>query len=117
MLVFTATSLFDAVRSVLNKVYRLQRTRGLFLTFVHDIGFVLLVFFLFVGVNLITWGLSLLEGLAAESPLVALLGLERITRYLPTGFVLVVAAIMFYIVFFFIPDARPSKRAAVVSTL
>ena len=52
VLVWTATSLFDALRSVLHKVYRLKRTRGLLVGLLHDVGFVFLVFLLFLVSNL-----------------------------------------------------------------
>jgi membrane protein len=117
VLVFTATSLFDSVRTVLHKVYRLERTRGLVISFVHDIGFVSLVFLLFVSLNFFTWVLSLGEHLALEIPQVAGLGLERVTRYMPTGVVLLVAALMYYVVYRFIPDTRPPKMAGIISTV
>ena len=117
VLVFTASSLFDAVRTVLHRVYRLERTRGFLISFVHDIGFVLIVFVLFVSLNLFTWVVSLAEHLALENPQLAGLGLERVTRYIPTGVSLVVAAMVFYVVYRYIPDKRPPKTAGVISTL
>ncbi len=116
VLVFTATSLFDAVRTVLHRVYRLERTRGLLISFIHDIGFVSLVFLLFVSLNLVTWALSIAEHLALENPQVAGLGLEKVTRYMPTGMVLLVAALMYYVVYRFIPDTRPPRMAGIIST-
>ena len=52
VLIWTATSLFDAIRSVLHRVYFIKRTRGLITSLLHDVGFILVAFILFLATNL-----------------------------------------------------------------
>jgi len=117
VLIWTATSLFDAVRSVLHRVYRLKRTRSLLVSLAHDVGFVFLVFILFVGSNIAIWAVTGLERLILQIPPLAELELERFTRAVPTGIVVVLTGIMFYIVYRFIPDTRPPRAAGIISTV
>lgn len=117
VLIWTATSLFDAVRSVLHRIYCLKRTRGLLISIVHDVGFVFLVFILFVVSNLAIWALTGLQRLTLQVPPLAALELEQFTHAVPTGIVVALTGIMFYIVYRFIPDTRPPKAAGIISTV
>lgn len=117
VLVWTATSLFDALRSVLHRIYHIKRTRGLFVSLMHDVVFVFLVFVLFIASNVSIWMVSLIEKIGEAVP--ALNGL-RITAFndtLPTMIVVLLTAMMFYIIYRYIPDTKPPKRAGVISTI
>ena len=117
VLVWTATSLFDALRSVLHKVYRLNRTRGLLVGLIHDVGFVFLVFLLFLVSNFTIWVYTGLERLVVYGPFLVSLDVERYVRMVPTGIVVVLAAVMFYIVYRYIPDIMPPRTAGIISTV
>lgn len=117
VLMFTATSLFDALRRVLHRVYRLERTRGLLVSIVHDFGFVTLVFVLFVISNIVVWLVSFLEGLAKEFSPLGELDTSWFDQTFPRAVVFLLTAIMFYIVYRFIPDTKPPKAAGIISTL
>lgn len=117
ILMWTATSLFDALRSVLHRIYHLKKTRGFLVSLLHDVLFILLVFVLFVASNISIWAFSLLENLAAHFPALSSLSIKNVTTTLPTAIVVLLTAIMFYIVYRYIPDTKPPKLAGMISTL
>jgi membrane protein len=117
VLVWTATSLFDAIHSVLHRVFELKRTRSLWVSLLHDIGFVFLVFVLFITTTFSTWVLSLAEPIVARLPILEAIDLSILQRRLPTVVILVLTGIMFYVIFRYIPDERPPKATGIISTI
>jgi membrane protein len=117
VLIWTATSLFDALRSVLHAVYGIRRTRGLLAGLLHDVGFVFLVFLLFLATNISLWAVSVAEGLARRLPALAGVNFEGINETIPTFIVVVLTAGMFYIIYRYIPDSKPPRAAGVISTI
>ena len=117
VLLWTVTSIFDAVRTVLHRIYELKRTRGLLSSLAHDIGFIFLAFILFVATNFAIWMYTLLRPLAMNVPALKSLVDAGYTRALPTLTIVVLTAVMFYIVYRFITDVRPPHTAAAISTL
>ncbi|HTY01809.1 MAG TPA: YihY/virulence factor BrkB family protein [Bacteroidota bacterium] len=117
VLVWTVTSLFDAVRSVLHQVYALKRTKGLMKSLLHDLGFVVLAFVFFIAINLATWVSSLAEHVMKEIPALSGLSMPQLNTYLPTTVVVALSAIMFYILYRYITDEKPPNAAAIVSTV
>jgi membrane protein len=117
VLLWTVTSLFDAVRTVLHRIYKLKRTRGLLSSLAHDIGFLILAFILFIATNFAIWTYTLLRPLAMDVPALKSLVDAGYTRAIPTFTIVVLTAVMFYIVYRFITDVRPPHTAAAISTL
>ncbi len=117
VLVWTVTSVFDAIRSVLHQVYALRRTQGLLKSLLHDLGFFVLAFVFFIAVNLATWVSSLADRVVQEIPALKGLSIPQLNAYLPTTVVLALTAIMFYILYRFMTDEKPPNAAAVVSTV
>ena len=117
VLIWTVTSIFDAVRTVLHRIYELKRTRGLLSSLTRDIGFILLAFILFVTTNFAIWMYTLLRPLAMNVPALKSLVEAGYTRAIPTFTIVVLTAVMFYIVYRFITDVRPPHAAAAISTL
>jgi membrane protein len=116
VLIWTGTSLFDALRSALHRIYRLQRTRSLLASLLHDVGFVALVFVLFVASNLAIWIFSLLERVILNVPALEVLDLPSLNRSIPTVIIVVLNACMFYVIYRYIPDTRPPRIAGIIST-
>ncbi len=117
VLVWTATFLFDALRAALHRIYHLKRTRGLLVSFFHDVGFVFLVFILFVASNSAIWLYSLLKHIAQTLPALHSTSLPRLDHAVPTAIVIVLTAGMFYIIYGYMTDTKPPRAAAVISTL
>lgn len=117
VLFWTVTSIFDAVRTVLHRVYELKRTRSLLSSLTRDIGLIALAFILFVSTNFAIWMYTLLRPLAMGVPALKSFLDAGYTRALPTFTIVVLTAIMFYIVYRYITDVRPPHMAAAISTL
>ena len=117
VLVWTATSLFDALRSALHKIYRLPKTRGLITSILHHVGFVFLAFVLFIASNFAIWFVTLLERFAMSNPALAAYNLKSLNQSLPTAIVIILTAVMFYIIYRYIPDLKPPKVAGIISTI
>lgn len=117
VLLWTATSLFDAVRSVLHRIYHLKRTRGLLLSLLHDVVFVLLVFVLFIASNISIWVFSLVDQIGESVPALKPFIASEMHDLLPTTIVIVLTAVMFYIIYRYIPDTKPPNRAGIISTV
>ncbi len=117
VLVWTVTSLFDAIRSVLHQVYALKRTQGLLKSLLHDLGFVVLAFIFFIAINLATWVSSLVQRLVKEIPALSGLSMPQLNTYVPTTVVVVLSAVMFYILYRYMTDEKPPNAAAIASTV
>jgi membrane protein len=117
VLIWTATSLFDALRSVLHRIYGVKRTRSVLAGLAHDLGFVFLAFILCILSNIAIWVVSLVERVALNIPALAALNLQSINRVMPTTVVIALTACMFYIVYRYIPDSKPPKAAGIISTI
>ena len=116
-LLWTAMSLFSALRSALHRIYRIQPSRNFLLSLLHDLLFIVLVMALLVISNGAIWAWSLLENVAAQIPLVKELNLASLNNALPTVVVVALTAFMFYIVYRHISDTKPPRAAAIISTL
>lgn len=117
VLLWTATSLFDALRSVLHAIYRIPRTKGLLSSLLHDLGFIFLVFLLFLASNISLWLVSLIEQIAERMELFGSLDFSLFKDTLPTLIIFLLTGCMFYIIYRYIPDSKPPKAAGVISTL
>jgi membrane protein len=117
ILMWTATSLFDALRSVLHHIYHLKRTRGFLVSLMHDVLFIFLVFVLFVASNISIWAFSLVENLTDKFPALKALNITHVGDTIPTTLVILLTAIMFYILYRYIPDTKPPKVAGIISTI
>ncbi|HUI65635.1 MAG TPA: YihY/virulence factor BrkB family protein [Bacteroidota bacterium] len=117
ILIWSVASIFDALRTVLHRIYELKRIRGLFASLLHEFGFIVLVFILFIATNFAIWVYTLLSPMAmALSPLKAIID-TGLTRAIPTIIIVFLTAVMFYIVYRYITDTRPPRAAAVISTV
>ncbi|MGA9120976.1 MAG: YihY/virulence factor BrkB family protein [Bacteroidota bacterium] len=117
VLIWTTLSLFDAIRSVLHRVYALKRTRGLLTSLFHDLGFLILAFVFFLAVNFTLWISDLAEGVAKGIPELSRVSMPPVRSYLPAAVVLLLAGLMFYILYRFMTDQKPPTIAALISTV
>jgi membrane protein len=116
VLIWTGTSLFDALRSALHRIYELKRTRGLMASFMHDIGFMTVAFILFMAVNFSLWVYTLLKPLAGHIPFLVTVADTQFTQTIPTMIIVLLTAVMFYIIFGHITDVKPPREAALISS-
>jgi membrane protein len=117
VLIWTATSLFDALRSALHKIYELKRTRPFFASLIHDLGFVVLAVVLFLASNLAIWVFSVAQPLINQVPGLETFTLPQFTRFVPAILVILLTAGMFYIIYRYITDTKPPRTAAFISMI
>ncbi len=117
VLLYTATSLFDSVRSVLHLIYNVPKSRGVLRSFVRHLGFVALAFVLFIGSSVSVWFVSILQGLALHVPAFSILSLPSLSDTAPVLTIFVLTVFMFYVIYRHIPDTMPPRTAAVISTI
>jgi membrane protein len=116
-LAFTASFLFDIVRTVLHKIYRIPRKRGLVASFFHDLGFVFLAFVLLIASNLAVWVIRLAEGTLQKYPEIYRRIFPEFLETHPVSAVILLTAVMFYVVYRFLTDTKPPRAAAIASTV
>jgi membrane protein len=116
VLVWTTTSLFDALRSVLHRIYELKRTRGLLASLMHDIGFIFVAFILFLATNFAIWIYTLITPWVMNVPSLRPYVEAGYTHVVPTMIIILLSAVMFYIVYRHITDQKPPADAAMIST-
>lgn len=117
VLTVTATFLFDIVRTVLHRAYRLPRKRGMVIGFLRDVWFTLLTFSILISLNLIVWMLRVLEKMLDQYPRLHDLVASGPLSSLPVWTVILIATLLFYIVYRYVPDSMPPRSAALVSTI
>jgi membrane protein len=117
VLVWIATSLFDSLRSVLHTIYRMGKTKRLLVSLAHHVGFVFVVFLLFLATSGITWVFSLLKGLVRSIPAFASSRMPGLDETVPTIITTLLTAFMFYIIYRYIPDSKPPRAAGAISTV
>ena len=115
VLLWTASSLFDALRTALHRVYELKRTKGLVASLIHDFGFVAVSLILFVVSNLSIWVFSFFEHLLEKIPGVTPVMVPGLDRAIPTLIVIILTGVMFYIVYRYMTDSKPPRTAAIIS--
>ena len=117
VLILTATFLFDVVRTVLHRIYGIRRTKNLVESFFHDIGFVAVAWVLLIVSNLTLWAGDLLDRMLTRFPIWTELHSMNWVSSIPSAVVYVLIAVMFYIVYRNLTDAKPPRTAAIVSTV
>ena len=117
VLMWTATSLFSATRSVLNRIYRMKSSKLVILTILEDILWVIIVGVLFMVTVLALWVSSFMESLLKELFPSQAISFSYVEHLVPFGLSLVLAFVMFFILYRFIPDKGISMKAALVSTI
>jgi membrane protein len=116
VLIVTATFLFDVVRTVLHRIYGIRRTKNLIESFLHDVGFVAVAWVLLVVSNLTLWAGDLLDRMLSRFAFWNEIHTMDWVISIPSFVVYLLIAVMFYIVYRNLTDAKPPRTAAVVST-
>lgn len=117
ILTWTATSLFSAVRSVLNRIYKITTRKLVIIKIVEEILLVLVLGMLFFMANVFIWTSSILKNFVSNIPIldISLYGFFQsinsfAVAYIP-GFV------MFFLINRLIPDRTVNARTAMVAAL
>lgn len=115
VLIWTATFLFNAARSILNRIYRFKSTKLFLITIVENILSVVVVAVLFLLTNLIFWLSSVVESFVARIPDFRNVLFSPFVQHFPTFVTSVLVFVMFFIVYQFMADRRIPVKAALIS--
>jgi len=116
-LFFAAGGLFSSIRTVLSVVYKTQLTGSALLAKLRDIWLVLLVLICFLATMAILPALDILGGLAARLESLKHIRLSFLGNITLELISLGIVALIFYLVYRFIPRPRISRPAIIVSAL
>lgn len=117
VLVWAGSSLFSAMRTVINRIYGIRTKKLVIITMLENAVLVLAAGALFLVANLFTWMITVLQSLIERLPAFSWIDLGSLVHastffasYLP-------AFIMFYLVNRFIPDGGLPSRVALAAAL
>jgi membrane protein len=116
-LIWTSTNLFAFTRSSLHRIYRVTQTRNIFMSILEDIFWVLVLAVLFFVVNFIVWMSSLLQQIIYLLPNAIQTKAEWIEYSFPALLIFIVFTMMFYVIYYRVPDQHVPKKVALISAL
>jgi membrane protein len=117
LLIWTATFLFNAVRNVLNRIFKITRRKLFFIRTLENVLSVVAIVTLFLAANVFFWLSSVLRSLAQSVPELDDFLSHGILHSFPILITFILAILMFYIVYQLIPDQRIPVKSAIVATL
>lgn len=117
ILTWTAAYLFNALRTALNRIYRLKPSSFVLLSILKDLGWVILVVVLFFITNIVPGILSLIEFIVREVPVLQMFNVEALWKMFPLAVNFILTFLMFFILYRFVPRKGISGSVAVVSAL
>jgi YihY family inner membrane protein len=115
MLLWSAGSLFGAIRRVLNTLYRIEAKKLFLLKIAENIILVVFLGLLFLIANLFTWFLKVIDSLMQEISADAVFDPHIVSKYFPAIAAYFAAFIMFYIINRYMPDRKIPSRAAIIA--
>jgi membrane protein len=117
ILIWTATSLFSACRSVLNTIYKVESKKLVIRKILEDILWVIVIGVLFIATSLVTWIGSLIDstlrGMSESLNVNIVLFLDAF----PVVLAILLVFLMFFLLYRFIPDQGVSTLIAAISSL
>jgi membrane protein len=116
-LFLTSTSLFGAMRTILNRVFAIGEGHSILLGKLKDVGLTLLVLAFFLLSILVLPAIDIVGEFAGEAAYLQ----YRFILLLESGLIyvlsLTIMVLTYAAIFFFVPDKRPPKRAILISAV
>lgn len=116
-LLFTASSLFSTLRTILNNIYGIEKGKHILIAKVRDIGMVFLTLVFFLLVILINPLLQIFKGLLGQIKFIENLDLTILERYLIQYLPLILTFLMMLLIYSLIPYRKMKKRVYFISAL
>jgi membrane protein len=117
LLIWAATFLFNAVRNVLNRIFKIKKRKLFFIRTLENILSVISIVILFLAANVFFWLSSVLGAFTQNIPELRELLPYGILHSFPILITFILVILMFYIVYQLIPDQRIPVKSAIVATL
>jgi len=117
VLLWTAASLFSAIRIVVNRIYKIKSSKTIIVTAIENIVFVIILGSLFIVANAFTWMLTFIDSFLKQIPAFEGVNLTVYAKTVSFAGSYVSALVMFYIVNRFIPGKEVSSKVASVAAI
>lgn len=115
--IWTAASLFSSIRIVLNRIYKINTLKLVYIRVVENIVLVIVLTVLFFVANAFTWIFHLVDSLISQIPQLDRFSITSFVGSIPFAWSYLPALVMFYIVNRFIPDRSVTSKIAFVSAI
>jgi len=116
-LFFTATWLFSSMRTILNKIYRVEKTKGAFIGLIRDFGMVLLILVFILLSTYVLPALNYFITISSQLRILAPLPEGTILNIILPYVSLVLMFIMFYLFYTFIPYVKMGYKVPLAAAL
>lgn len=117
VLVWTSTSLFSAVRTVLKRVYKVGVPKPFLRHVFENLALLVLLGVLFLIANTFTWILAFVDSILQDVPLFKPIYLTGVMKFVSFLFSFAPALLMFFIINRFLPPGGISGKAAFIASL
>ncbi|MBI3193484.1 MAG: YihY/virulence factor BrkB family protein [Ignavibacteriae bacterium] len=117
ILLWTATSLFSATRTILNRIYRSKSSKLVILTILEDLLWVVIVGVLFIVTSIFPWLMSVAESLVHEVPSFGRIDLKAVLDFVPSAVSIFLTFLMFFILYRFVPDYGVNTKTGIISSI
>jgi len=115
VLAWTATSLFSATRTGLNRMFKLRSSKMAIFLVLEDFLWVILAGLLFLITNFLPWVWSVVKSIFKDVPLLGIVSTGAVPAVLSFVLTLALTFCMFFIVYRFIPHKGITSRVATMS--
>jgi membrane protein len=116
-LLFAASGLFSAMRTVLNTVFRLERGESFFWGRLKDIGMVILVLCYFLLSTTLLPALSILKESSRHSEFLNFFRMGIVSDILTGILAFVIIFVSFYLMYYLIPKVKLSRKVIFISSI
>lgn len=116
ILIWTATSLFSACRSVLNTIYKVESKKLVIRKIMEDVLWVLVAGVLFIATSLLTWIGSLIDSTVRSMTASLKIDVIVFLDAFPVVLAILLVFAMFFILYRFVPDQGVSWGIAAISS-
>jgi membrane protein len=116
-LLFAASGLFSSMRTILNAIYKVKTTQSPIIGKLRDLGLVLMVLIYFLLSTTILPGAGIARGFADQVKFLGPLRFDLLEAAVFHSLSFLLICTSFLIIYFFVPQKRPRKRAIIVSAI
>jgi membrane protein len=115
-LIYTASTLFAALRTVFNRIFHIKDTKNLVVSWLKDFALLSIVGIMLVLINTVLLAMSFVMGFSSSilGSVSESLWLETV---IPNAFAFLITFFGFYILYYMVPDKRLPAKAILLSTL
>lgn len=116
-LLFTSTWLFSSMRTILNKIFKVEETKSAVVGMLRDFGMVILILIFILLSTFLLPIINFFVSLTEEIEILKQFGLGTLANDLVTYLSLVLMFIMFYLFYKFIPYGKLGPRVSLVAAI